>query len=67
MPLVSPHLLKHSSDMQTMIEGQRLFLRAFHTSPLKERIARFGIPDPGDSSDEALEAHCRQLVKPTII
>jgi choline dehydrogenase len=63
MPLVSPHLLKHSSDMQTMVEGQRFFLRAFHTSPLKERIARVGFPDPADSSDEALEAHCRRFVK----
>jgi choline dehydrogenase-like flavoprotein len=63
MPLVSPHLLKHSSDMRTMVEGQRFFLRAFHTSPLKERIARVGVPDPADSSDEALEAHCRRFVK----
>jgi choline dehydrogenase-like flavoprotein len=62
MPLVSPHLLKHPSDMRTMVEGQRFFLRAFRTSPLKER-ARVGIPDPADSSDEALEAHCRRFVK----
>ena len=63
MPLVSPHLLKHPSDMRTMVEGQRFFLRAFHTSPLKERIARVGIPDPADTSDEAMEAHCRRFVK----
>ena len=63
MPLVSPHLLKHPSDMRTMVEGQRFFLRAFQTSPLKERIERIGIPDPADPSDEALAAHCRHFVK----
>ena len=63
MPLVSPNLLKHPSDMRTMVEGQRFFLRAFRTSPLKERIARVGIPDPADPGDEALEAHCRRFVK----
>jgi choline dehydrogenase-like flavoprotein len=62
-PLVPPHLLKHPSDMRTMVEGQRFFLRAFHTSPLKERIARVGIPDPADPGDEALEGHCRRFVK----
>jgi choline dehydrogenase-like flavoprotein len=63
MPLVSPHLLKDPADLQTMIEGQRFFLRAFQSSPLKERIARIGIPDPNDVSDEALAAHCRKFVK----
>ncbi len=62
-PLVSPHLLKDPADLQTMIEGQRFFLRAFQTSPLKERIARIGIPDPNDLSDEALASHCRKFVK----
>jgi choline dehydrogenase len=63
MPLVSPHLLKDPNDLQTMIEGQRFFLRAFQTSPLKERIARIGIPDPNDLSDQTLAAHCRKFVK----
>ncbi len=63
MPLVSPHLLKDPADLQTMIEGQRFFLRAFQTSPLKERIARIGIPDPNDLGDEKLAAHCRKFVK----
>jgi choline dehydrogenase-like flavoprotein len=63
MPLVSPNLLKDASDLQTMIEGQRFFLRAFQTSPLKERIARVGIPDPNVLSDEALALHCRKFVK----
>ena len=49
--------------MLTMVEGQRFFLRAFQTSPLKERIARVGIPDPADPSDEALSEHCRRFVK----
>src|SRR5579883_1306624 len=63
MPLVSPHLLKDPDDMRMMVEGQRFFLRAFQTSPLKERIARIGIPDPNDLSDEALANHCRRFVK----
>ena len=62
-PLVSPCLLKDPSDMQTMVEGQRFFLRAFQTSPLKDRIARVGVPDPADQGDEALAAHCRRFVK----
>jgi choline dehydrogenase len=63
MPLVSPHLLKDPADLRTMIDGQRFFLRAFQTSPLKERIARIGIPDPNDLSDETLATHCRKFVK----
>jgi choline dehydrogenase-like flavoprotein len=63
MPLVSPCLLKHPADMETMIAGQRFFLQAFQTSPLKDRIARVGLPDPSDTSDEALGRHCRRFVK----
>ena len=46
-----------------MVEGQRFFLRAPHTSPLKERIARVGLPDPADPSDEAFDINCRRFVK----
>ncbi|HWT32061.1 MAG TPA: GMC oxidoreductase [Propylenella sp.] len=63
MPLVSPNLLKHPEDARRMIDGQRFFLRAFQTSPLKERIARVAIPDPSDTSDEAILQHCRRFVK----
>ena len=63
MPLVSPNLLKDPADMQAMIEGQRFFLRAFQTQPLADRIARIGIPDPTDLSDQALINHCRRFVK----
>jgi choline dehydrogenase-like flavoprotein len=47
----------------TMMDGQRFFLRAFTTSPLKERIKQVAIPDPNDLSDEALMKHCRRFVK----
>jgi choline dehydrogenase-like flavoprotein len=63
MPLVSPNLLKDPADMQAMIDGQRFFLRAFQTPPLSDRIARIGIPDPADLSDQALINHCRRFVK----
>ncbi|MDQ3560609.1 MAG: GMC family oxidoreductase, partial [Pseudomonadota bacterium] len=63
MPLVSPNLLKDPADARAMIGGQRFFLRAFETSPLRERIGRVAIPDPGDLSDEALMRHCRRFVK----
>jgi choline dehydrogenase len=63
MPLVSPNLLAHPDDMRAMIEGQKFFLRAFETSPLKERIAEVRIPKPADLSDEALSAHCKRFVK----
>jgi choline dehydrogenase-like flavoprotein len=63
MPLVSPNLLKDPADMQAMIDGQRFFLRAFQTPPLADRIARIGIPDPTDLSDQALINHCRRFVK----
>jgi choline dehydrogenase-like flavoprotein len=46
-----------------MIDGQRFFIRAFQTSPLKERIERISIPDPNDLSDEAIMKHCRRFVK----
>ncbi|MCB8822158.1 GMC family oxidoreductase [Microvirga rosea] len=63
MPLVSPNLLKDPADARSMIDGQRFFLRAFQTNPLKERISRVAIPDPTDLSDEAIMAHCRRFVK----
>ena len=63
MPLVSPNLLKHPDDMRMMIEGQKFFLRAFHEQPLAGRLKRIAIPDPADSSDAALAAHCKQFVK----
>jgi choline dehydrogenase len=62
-PLVSPNLLKHPDDMAEMIAGQRFFLRAFGAEPLKGRIRRIAIPDPGRLDDEALAAHCRRFVK----
>ncbi|MEM7023784.1 MAG: GMC family oxidoreductase N-terminal domain-containing protein [Pseudomonadota bacterium] len=63
MPLVSPALLRDQEDMQTMIEGQRFFLRAFSTKPLADRIDHVAIPSPGDTSDAALATHCRRFVK----
>lgn len=63
MPIVSPNLLKDPEDMQTMIEGQRFFLRAFQSSPLKERIDHILIPDPVALSDSALRRHCKRFVK----
>jgi choline dehydrogenase-like flavoprotein len=63
MPLVSPNLLSHPDDARAMLDGQRFFLRAFETSPLKERIADVAIPAPGDLSDEALMRHCKRFVK----
>ena len=63
MPLVSPNLLADPADVRAMIEGQRFFLRAFGTSPLKERIKSVAIPDPNDLSDEAILKHCRRFVK----
>src|SRR5206468_3963459 len=63
MPLVSPQLLADPADLATMIEGQRFFLRAFQTSPLKDRIERIHAPSPDDVSDAALAEHCRKFVK----
>jgi choline dehydrogenase-like flavoprotein len=63
MPLVSPNLLSHPEDARAMIDGQRFFLRAFQTSPLKERIASIAIPSPDDLSDEAIMRHCKRFVK----
>src|SRR4029079_6922937 len=56
MPLVSPNLLADPQDQRSMIEGQRFFMRALETSPLKERIAEIRIPDPKDRSDDAILA-----------
>ena len=46
-----------------MIDGQRFFLQAFQTSPLKERIREVRIPDPKDVSDETIMKHCKRFVK----
>jgi choline dehydrogenase len=63
MPLVSPNLLADPSDIRSMIDGQRFFLRVLQTSPLKERIEAVRIPDPADLSDEAILRHCKRFVK----
>jgi choline dehydrogenase-like flavoprotein len=63
MPLVSPHLLKDPTDAKAMIDGQRFFLRAFHTRPLADHVKGVNIPDPADLSDEAILRHCRRFVK----
>ena len=63
MPLVSPNLLAHPDDMRMMVEGQRLFIRAFQTGPLAQRVGRIMLPDPSDLSDDAIAAHCRRFVK----
>jgi choline dehydrogenase-like flavoprotein len=63
MPLVSPNLLSDPVDARTMIESQRFFLRAFQTSPLKERIREICIPDPANLTDEAVIKHCKRFVK----
>ncbi|HEX2526183.1 MAG TPA: GMC family oxidoreductase N-terminal domain-containing protein [Geminicoccus sp.] len=62
MPLVSPNLLLDERDMHEMMAGVRFFLRAFHTSPLAERIDHVAIL--GDApDDEAVRLHCRRFVK----
>lgn len=63
MPLVSPNLLQHPDDARTMLAGQRFFLRAFSTSPLRERIQAVAVPKPDDVSDDALMRHCKRFVK----
>lgn len=63
MPLVSPNLLKHADDMRTMIEGQRYFLHAIHTNPLRSHFRKIAIPNPADLGDEALREHCKRFVK----
>ena len=63
MPLVSPNLLKHPDDMRTMIEGQKYFLKAFDKTPLAGKFSKVAIPDPNDTSDEAMAAHCKRFVK----
>ncbi|QQN62323.1 GMC family oxidoreductase N-terminal domain-containing protein [Bradyrhizobium diazoefficiens] len=63
MPLVSPNLLSDPADLRAMIDGQRYFIEAFQTSPLKERIREVRIPDPADLNDEAIIRHCKRFVK----
>ena len=63
MPAVSPNLLRDPDDMRMMIAGQKFFLRAFHQPPLASRLKRVAIPDPADTSDQAIAAHCKRFVK----
>ncbi|HIE9814376.1 TPA: GMC family oxidoreductase [Klebsiella pneumoniae] len=62
-PVVSPNLLSHPEDMAAMVAGQRFFLQAFQSTPLKERVKRLAIPDPAHIDDLALAEHCRRFVK----
>ncbi len=62
-PLVSPNLLKDPQDLREMMDGQRFFLRAFQSEPLKSRIAEIKFPDPAKLDDDSLAAHCKRMVK----
>ena len=63
MPAVSPNLLRDPDDMRMMIAGQKFFLRAFRQPPLASRLKHVAIPDPADTSDQAIAAHCKRFVK----
>ena len=63
MPLVSPNLLKHPDDMREMIAGQKYFLRAFYEPPLSGKFTRIAIPDPEQTDDATIAAHCKRFVK----
>jgi choline dehydrogenase-like flavoprotein len=63
MPIVCPNLLKEEEDMQEMVAGQRFFLDAFRSAPLASKLKTIAIPDPEDTSDEALRNHCKRFVK----
>lgn len=63
MPVVSPNLLKDPDDMAAMIAGQRFFLQAMAADPLAGRLTKVAAPDPTDTSDAALVAHCKRFVK----
>jgi len=63
MPLISPNLLKEKTDMDTMVEGQKFFLKAFDTAPLAAQVDKVMLPDPNCRSDEDLRAYCRRFVK----
>lgn len=63
MPVVSPNLLKDPDDMATMVAGLRFFLRAMATDPLAGRLTKVAVPNPNDTSDAALIAHCKRFVK----
>jgi choline dehydrogenase len=63
MPQVSPGLLSDPADARAMIDGQRFFIKAFQSTPLKQRIREIRIPDPADLSDEAIIKHCKRFVK----
>jgi choline dehydrogenase-like flavoprotein len=62
-PVVSPNLLKDPEDLREMMDGQRFFLRAFETEPLRSRTDRIVRPDTSGLDDEALADHCRRMVK----
>jgi len=63
MPLISPNLLKEKTDMDTMVEGQKFFLKAFDAAPLAAQVDKVMLPDPNCRSDEDLRAYCRRFVK----
>lgn len=63
MPVVSPNLLKDPADMAAMVAGQRFFLRAMAADPLAGRLSKVALPNPNDTSDAALVAHCKRFVK----
>ncbi len=62
-PLVSPNLLLHPDDMQTMVAGQRFFREVLESGQLGKRIEKIIAPAGPDPSDETMADHCRRFVK----
>ncbi|MGJ8648661.1 MAG: GMC family oxidoreductase [Marinomonas colpomeniae] len=62
-PLVCPNLLKDEQDLQSMMAGQRFFIKSFQTSPLADSINAIVIPDVNNLTDERLKQHCLKTVK----
>ncbi|NQZ30886.1 MAG: GMC family oxidoreductase N-terminal domain-containing protein [Oceanospirillaceae bacterium] len=63
MPLVCPNLLQDEDDLQEMVAGQRFFIHAFSSEPLKQHIKQIVLPNINDISDETLTEHCLKTVK----
>ncbi len=63
MPAVSPNLLKEAVDLDTMVAGQRFFLRAFESTPLSDHIDKIMLPAASERSEDAMRDYCRRFVK----
>ena len=62
-PVIDPNYFDHPDDLRITLASLKATREILRTEPLQGMISQELFPAAGDTSDEALIAHCRRFVK----